>query len=61
MKQLKKEAWSFRDFIDKCVVGDYARGILRMNEHYRPQSVIGSLCGISYNFIGKNLATRYEA
>lgn len=53
MKNKKGERWSFNDFITRCVIGEYRRGIEKMEPHYRPQSIQASPCTINYNFIGK--------
>lgn len=49
------KTWSFSDFISKCIIDNYDNGgVTGMNEHFRPQAVIGSFCSINYNFIGKS-------
>ena len=54
MKLAINSTWSFRDFIEKCVIHQFeTRGVSGMNEHYCPQSVSGASCDVTYNFIGK--------
>lgn len=54
MKDATNTSWSFRDFMEKCVVHQYdTRGIPGMNEHFRPQFASGAFCDIRYNFVGE--------
>ena len=60
MKLATNSMWSFRDFIEKCVIHQFeTRGVSGMNEHYRPQSVSGAFCDVTYNFIGKSVQPVY--
>ena len=46
-------AWSFRDFIQKCVIYEFERGgVAGMEPHWRPQYAVGAFCDLKYDFIG---------
>ena len=49
------ETWTFIDFLERCVIGEYKRGVLAMNEHWLPQYISGSFCAAKFNFLGKTV------
>lgn len=50
----KGKTLSFQEFLEYCVIAQYNHGGNEvMDVHWRPQHSRGSLCDISYSFLGK--------